>query len=130
MINSLVFLGYPSKPSKDTLVCKRLTIKIGIGLTCIFTPLAAEMFDAVTLVGKSNQRIFGPAGAYARAYGLFNAVQGLGTILGPVLAGLLYAKAGWTITVLVLAAFCVSGAILIVSCDITCQIITLREKLL
>ena len=87
---------------------------IGLGLTFIITPLAADMFEAVTIIGESNKGIFGPTGAYARAYGFFNAAQGCGTIFGPVFAGYLYEKEGWTVTVLALAAFCVSGAIVVV----------------
>lgn len=66
-------------------------------------------------MSETQDSIFGPGGAYAQAYGLFNCAQACGTMVGPAFAGLVYAKAGWTAAVCALAGFCASGAVGIVS---------------
>jgi MFS family permease len=80
----------------------------------ILSPLAADMFDVVEQMGKDNEGLFGPAGAYAQAYGLFEAAIALGTMFGPTYAGLMYEKAGWQPVVWALAVFCASGSIPVV----------------
>jgi MFS family permease len=81
----------------------------------ILSPLAADMFCIVEQMGKDNEGLFGPAGVYAQAYGLFDTALALGTMFGPTYAGLLYEKVGWSAAVWALAAFCASGSIPIVS---------------
>ena len=66
-------------------------------------------------MSKADKELFGPSGAYARAYGLFTVAQACGTIFGPTFAGILYEKEGWTVAVCALAAFCASGIIPVVS---------------
>ncbi|KAF7502126.1 hypothetical protein GJ744_006997 [Endocarpon pusillum] len=91
----------------------------GLGLTTILSPLAADMFGVVVQMGKDNEGLFGRAGAYAQAYGLFDTALALGTIFGPTYAGLLYEKAGWRPAVWGLAAFCASGSIPIIGSSIS-----------
>ena len=81
----------------------------------ILSPLAADMFGVVEQMGRDNESLFGPAGAYAQAYGLFNTAMALGIMFGPAYAGLVYEKAGWQAAAWALAAFCASGSIPIVS---------------
>lgn len=80
----------------------------------ILSPLATDMFSVVEKMGKDNEGLFGPAGAYAQAYGLFDIALAFGSIFGPTYAGVVYEKAGWRVAVWALAAFCASGSIPVV----------------
>lgn len=77
-------------------------------------PLAADMFHIVTQMGKDHYLLFGPSGAYAQAYGLFDTALALGVMFGPAFAGLLYEKGGWNVAVWGLAVFCSSGVVPVV----------------
>ena len=81
----------------------------------MLAPLAADMFAVVEALGKDNEGLFGPAGAYAQAYGLFDTALACGTMFGPAFAGLVYERAGWKVAVLALAGFCGSGVVPVVS---------------
>lgn len=52
-----------------------------------------------TLIVESKQRqrpyLFGPTGAYAQAYAIFNSAWAAGSIIGPLWAGFIQQKAGW-----------------------------------
>ena len=86
----------------------------GIGTTLMLAPLAADMFAIVEQLGKDNKGLFGPAGAYAQAYGLFDTALACGTMFGPAFVGFMYGKVGWKVAVLGLAVFCVSGCVPVV----------------
>ena len=60
---------------------------------------------------------FGPGGAYAQAFGLFNCSMAAATLFGPVFAGWLAEQYGWKIMSLALGIFAFSGAIPAVSLD-------------
>ena len=81
----------------------------------ILTPIAADMFVVVESMGKDNEVLFGPGGAYAQAYGLFDFAMACGTIFGPAYAGTVFERAGWRVVTWALAAFCASGSLPIVS---------------
>lgn len=86
----------------------------GSGLMLMLSPLGAEMFCVVEQMGRDKEGLFGPAGAYAQAYGLFSVAIAMGVIFGPIYAGALYEKANWPVAVCALAGFCASGSIPIV----------------
>jgi hypothetical protein len=46
---------------------------IGLTLTLVMAPLMAEVTNVVTEEEKKDPGLFGLTGAYAQAYGLFNA---------------------------------------------------------
>lgn len=77
----------------------------------ILAPLAADMFDEVESLAKQNPDRFGPRGAYAQAYSLFDASLGLATVAGPTWSGVLLAKTNWQVTAGVLAILCAVGAV-------------------
>ncbi|PPJ58138.1 hypothetical protein CBER1_02566 [Cercospora berteroae] len=80
---------------------------IGIGLTLALVPLMAEMSYAVDAKAKRRPTgFFGKNGAYAQAYGLFNMAWAAGSMIGPLLAGLVVEARGWGTAVLILG--CVS----------------------
>ena len=69
------------------------------------------MFDEVEVLARDNPEMFGQKGAFARAYGLFDAALGAATVVGPGLAGGFYAKTTWQITAGVLALCCALGGV-------------------
>ncbi|KAL8921906.1 MAG: hypothetical protein Q9208_005510 [Pyrenodesmia sp. 3 TL-2023] len=85
-----------------------------VGNTMMLCPLAADMFDIVSRVGEERYELVGSGGAFAQAYGLFNAAVALGLMFGPALAGLLYNREGWKVVMWAMAAFCASGVLPIV----------------
>ena len=88
-----------------------MTLLAGIGLTLILASLAADMFYEIDFLVEMNPEVFGKVGVYAQAYSLLCCAMGLGTALGPILAGVLLEKAGWQITHSVLAIICAAGSI-------------------
>ena len=90
----LRFVTYDSLAQK-VLLCAMLA---GVGLACalVMGPLMAE----ITWVVEAEERrlpagALGPRGAYAQAYGLFNMAFSGGALVGPILGGLVKARAGW-----------------------------------
>lgn len=91
---------------QKVLLCALLAL-IGLGVTLSLTPLMAEVSYAVDAQGaKRPAGFFGKNGAFAQAYGLFNMAYAGGTMIGPLLAGLVKEIAGWGTATLVLG--CVS----------------------
>jgi MFS family permease len=75
--------------------------------------LGLEIAHTVEEVERDNPGIFGPYGASAQAYGISNAVQGLGMTIGPIGAGFLRIEYGWPVMTAVCAAVSVVGLIMI-----------------
>lgn len=99
---------------QKVLLCALLSI-IGITLTMILVPLMAEISYAVEAkAAKRPPGFFGKGGAYAQAYGLFNASFAGGSMAGPLLAGLIKDHAGWGTATLVLGCVSAFSAIPIV----------------
>ena len=69
------------------------------------------MFQEVEILAEDNFETFGTVGAYAQAYSMLCSAIGLGTALGPVLAGTLFEKANWQVTQIVLAVVCFLGSL-------------------
>ncbi|KAI5239542.1 MFS general substrate transporter [Aureobasidium subglaciale] len=112
---------------QKVLLCALLAV-IGLGVTLSLTPLMAEVSYAVEAQGaKRPAGFFGKNGAFAQAYGLFNMAYAGGTMVGPLLAGLVKERAGWGTATLVLG--CVS-LICVIPTVIWCggSIFKLRRK--
>jgi MFS family permease len=77
------------------LLCALLFL-IGTCIAVIMTPLIAEFTYVVVAKEKQQPGLFGASGAYAQAYGLFNTAWAAGCIVGPIWAGFIQAKAGWS----------------------------------
>ncbi|KAF2858100.1 MFS general substrate transporter [Piedraia hortae CBS 480.64] len=87
---------------QKVLLCALLAL-IGLALTLIITPMMAEITYAVDAKAKSRPAgFFGKNGAYAQGYSLFNMAFAGGCVFGPLLAGLVKSKAGWSVTTLML----------------------------
>lgn len=88
------------------MLCAFLTV-VGAGLTLAIIPVMAEMAYAVEAKAqRSPPGFFGKNGAYAQAYGLFNMAWAAGSMIGPLLAGLVREAEGWGTATLILG--CVS----------------------
>ncbi|KAL8738688.1 MAG: hypothetical protein Q9181_000572 [Wetmoreana brouardii] len=103
-------LGLMGLVKENTLVDKVILcvflVLVGVGLNLILAPLAADVFATVDALTASRPDVFGKTGAYAQAYSLMCGALGLGTALGPILAGSFYEKTNWPITVGFLAILC------------------------
>ncbi|KAJ4292708.1 hypothetical protein N0V90_009371 [Kalmusia sp. IMI 367209] len=80
------------------LICALLAL-VGLSLTMTFPPLMAEISAVVETKEKkmvaNGMRGYGPGGAYAQAYALFNMAFAAGCTVGPLLAGFLVEEKGW-----------------------------------
>ncbi|SLM38729.1 mfs general substrate transporter [Lasallia pustulata] len=95
---------------QKVLLCGLLVL-CGCTLILIVSPLAADLSVVVEEKEKENPGIFGPGGAYAQAFALFNCSMAAATVFGPVFAGLLLERFGWKVMSLALGIFATSGAI-------------------
>ncbi|CAD6450801.1 0393c4d8-d7af-4f58-aa68-537893771d0a [Sclerotinia trifoliorum] len=92
------------------LLCVLLSI-CGCTLILIVAPVAADLSLVVGEIGIENPGKFGPGGAYAQAYALFNCSMAAATIFGPVFAGALITQYGWKTMGLAMGIFSLTGAI-------------------
>ena len=92
------------------LLCALLTI-CGFTLILIVSPVASDLSFVVAEKEKQDPGIFGPGGAYAQAFALFNCAMAAATLFGPVMAGWLSQQYGWATMTLAMSIFAFSGAI-------------------
>lgn len=87
---------------QKVLLCALLAL-LGVSVNLQLTPIMAEITYAVeATVQKRPKGFLGDKGAYAQAYGLFNMAFAGGSMLGPLLGGLVTQSAGWNVSTLVL----------------------------
>lgn len=73
-----------------------LLVFIGLAMTLSFPLIMAEITHIVAAKEQSRPKgSYGKGGAYAQAYGLFNMAFALGTLVGPIWAGLIKQNYGW-----------------------------------
>lgn len=84
---------------------------LGCTLICIVSPVAADLSAVVEEMEEDNPGSFGPGGAYAQAYALFNCAMAGATLFGPMAFGALRQDYGWKVTTLCMGIFSLSGAI-------------------
>ncbi|PYI02767.1 MFS amine transporter [Aspergillus sclerotiicarbonarius CBS 121057] len=84
----------------------------GVASTLQMVSLMTEVSNVTERYEREFPGIFGKQGGTAQAYGLFNVAWSGGQVLGPLVAGLLVERAGWTTMVTVLGA--VSGGMSVV----------------
>ncbi|KAL8873065.1 MAG: hypothetical protein Q9174_001403 [Haloplaca sp. 1 TL-2023] len=68
---------------------------IGTGAALALTPLRTEAIRVVNAVEQDSPGIFGPRGAYTRAYALMNTAIAAGSLVGPLYAGFVRIWLGW-----------------------------------
>ncbi|KAL8856520.1 MAG: hypothetical protein Q9178_006835 [Gyalolechia marmorata] len=87
----------------------------GFTLILIVSPVAADLSAVVEETERANPNAFGPGGAYAQAFALFNCSMAAATLFGPVAAGAIVERHGWGALTAAMGAFAFSGAIPAVS---------------
>ncbi|KAI4105686.1 MAG: hypothetical protein L6R37_002585 [Teloschistes peruensis] len=80
-------------------------------LILIVSPVAADLSAVVEEKEKADPDAFGPGGAYAQAFALFNCSMAAATLFGPVVAGALVERYGWGVMTAAMGIFVFSGAI-------------------
>lgn len=75
------------------------------------SPVAADLSAVVEEKEKADPDAFGPGGAYAQAFALFNCAMAAATLFGPVVAGALVERYGWGTMTAAMGIFAFSGAI-------------------
>jgi MFS family permease len=96
--------------SQKVLLCVLLGM-IGICFDLIITPLMVEITAVVEAKEKQEPGIFGPKGAMAQAYGLFNTAWAVGSLVGPIWAGFVNERLGWQIMTTSLAVLSIVSII-------------------
>lgn len=90
----------------DKVILCALLALTGLFLSLTFPPIMAEISSVVEAKEKNMLAVgragFGPGGAYAQAYGLFNMAFAGGCMVGPLLAGFIAEDRGWSTMALVL----------------------------
>ncbi|UPX13264.1 uncharacterized protein EKO05_0003782 [Ascochyta rabiei] len=90
----------------DKVILCALLALTGLFLALTFPPIMAEISGVVETKEKnmlaSGRAGFGPGGAYAQAYGLFNMAFAGGCMVGPLMAGFIVEDKGWSAMALVL----------------------------
>ncbi|KAG8630606.1 hypothetical protein KVT40_002225 [Elsinoe batatas] len=87
---------------QKVLLCALLAL-LGVALNLVLTPLMAEItYSVEATVRKRPKGFFGVKGAYAQAYGLFNMAFAAGSMIGPLVGGLVVESKGWGAATLVL----------------------------
>ncbi|KAF2839412.1 putative MFS amine transporter [Patellaria atrata CBS 101060] len=89
----LRLIDHDDMPQK-VLLCALLFF-IGTAINLVMAPLMAEITYVVEAKEKERPGMFGPKGAYAQAYGLFNMAFAIGCVVGPVWAGMVRDSSGW-----------------------------------
>ena len=112
---------YTPSASHEVFRCLKLLGKLsdiqllGSALILIVSPVAADLAAVVEETERMNPGIFGPGGAYAQAFALFNCSMAVATVFGPVAAGFLVEHYGWEVMTAAMGVFAFSGAVPAVS---------------
>ncbi|KAL8771056.1 MAG: hypothetical protein Q9209_003475 [Squamulea sp. 1 TL-2023] len=80
-------------------------------LILIVSPVAADLSAVVEEKERTDPSAFGPGGAYAQAFALFNCSMAAATLFGPVIAGTIVERHGWGAMTAAMGAFAFSGAV-------------------
>ena len=107
---ALLRLVHTDTLQQKILLCALLTA-CGCTLIMMVPPVATDLSMCVEAEERRAPGTFGPGGAYAQAFALFNCAMAAATLFGPVLAGWLRQTYGWGPMSAVLAVFAFSGAI-------------------
>ena len=92
------------------LLCALLTLT-GVALALTVSPIMAEFSVIVEAKERQQPGMFGAAGAYAQAYGIFNTAWAAGYLAGPVWSGYVRDTAGWGTMTWSLGAFSALSAL-------------------
>ena len=101
----------PGSTNQAVLLAALLFI-VGAALTIVIVPALEELTIVVDEREKAQPGIFGPRGAYARAYGLMNMCWAAGAVVGPIMAGEIVRQQGWGIAMVVIGVL--NGATMLI----------------
>ena len=123
----LILLRFVNNDSAEQkiLLCV-LLVACGFTLILIVSPVAADLSAVVEDKERTDPGIFGPGGAYAQAFALFNCSMAAATLFGPVAAGALISKWGWGVMTACMGVFAFSGAVPAVSISLSYIVDRLR----
>ncbi|KAJ8607437.1 hypothetical protein MRB53_040287 [Persea americana] len=97
--------------AQKVLLCAMMFF-IGVGLTLALTPLMAEISYIVDAKARSKPPgYYGKNGAFAQGYSLFNMAWAAGSLIGPLLGGLVNQSSGWATTTLLLGCLSIATAL-------------------
>lgn len=97
----LMYLTQYDSDARVIILVVLLTV-YGCSITLMWGPIVTELILAVEDLEKETPGIFGEHGALALGLGLQTAAFGAGSMIGPIYAGVIFAKAGWGLMSLVL----------------------------
>ncbi|KAI6898172.1 MFS general substrate transporter [Hortaea werneckii] len=107
----LLRLVHDNTLQQKVLLCALLAL-FGLTQTVVLTPMMAEITYSVDAKAQTRPPgFFGKNGAYAQAYSLFNMAWAAGSMVGPLLAGLVNQRAGWGVTTMILGIVSIVTAI-------------------
>lgn len=86
-----------------------------MGINMFLTSLVTDMSFAVERLEQEDPHLCEDGSAFTDAYALVDCTFGAGAVLGPLISGLLYENTTWAIAYGVLAVFCFSGSLPVVS---------------
>ncbi|PWY88942.1 MFS amine transporter [Aspergillus heteromorphus CBS 117.55] len=105
----LLFRFVSDNTTQDQVLLYGFLFCAGVASTLQLVSLMVEVSNVTEQYEREFPGIFGRQGGTAQAYGLFNVAWSGGQVLGPLLAGLLVERAGWTTMVTTLGVM--SGCI-------------------
>lgn len=98
----LLRLVHQDSLSQKVLLCALLAV-IGTCLVAVITPVMAEVTYAIEAKTRNRPAgFFGKNGAYAQGYSLFNVAWAGGSMIGPLLGGLVQGAGGWPTSTMIL----------------------------
>jgi MFS family permease len=92
----------------------RANMVVGFTSSSICPPLMSDITWVVKDMETNQPGVFGAGGAFAQAWGLFNAAVAAGALVGPVWSGFFQEKLGWKAMTLSLALLMLSGVVPVV----------------
>ncbi|GKZ34894.1 hypothetical protein AbraIFM66950_005291 [Aspergillus brasiliensis] len=122
----LLFQLVARNTTQDQVLLYVFLFLAGVASTLQMVSLMTEVNNVTERYEQEFPGIFGHQGGTAQAYGLFNVAWSGGQVLGPLVAGLLVERAGWTTMVTVLGA--ISGGISVIIALSDRRVLPLREK--
>ena len=91
-----------------------IVVVLGLGFALSMPPLEVEVSLVVEQLKDMQPELFGPKGAYGRAYGLVNLTVGVSGLVGPLFAGFMRVAVGWWVLAWIHAGLSVVALVLVV----------------